>query len=98
MVLGQLTPKEITPNPKANSNPNLNPHPNWGTIFLGGDCPYTTFLESFLLTLNTIFPLKFPLFPLLHGSIYSTFMILLSKRIARKTNNTAQKVNFLIAK
>ena len=31
-VLGQLSPRKIAPNPKT--NPNLNPNPNWGAIFL----------------------------------------------------------------
>ena len=36
MVLGQLFPRKIAPNPKPNANPN--PNPNWGAIFLGGNC------------------------------------------------------------
>ena len=31
MVLGQLPPRKIAPNPKTNPKPNANP--NWGTIF-----------------------------------------------------------------
>ena len=34
MVLGQLLPRKIVPNPKTNPNPN--PNPNRWAIFLGG--------------------------------------------------------------
>ena len=37
LVLGQLPPRKIAPNPKTNANPN----PNRGVTFLRGDCPYT---------------------------------------------------------
>ena len=30
MVLGQMPPRKIAPNPKTNPNPN--PNPNWGAI------------------------------------------------------------------
>ena len=36
MVLGQLPPRKIAPNPKTNPKPNANA--NWGTIFLEGNC------------------------------------------------------------
>ena len=36
-VLGQLPKEKLLSNPKNNPNPNLN-H-NWGTIFLGDNCP-----------------------------------------------------------
>ena len=36
MVLGQLPPRKIAPNPKT--NPNTNPNPKRGAIFLGGNC------------------------------------------------------------
>ena len=36
LVLGQLRPPPI---PKTNHNPNLNPNPNRGAIFLGSNCP-----------------------------------------------------------
>ena len=34
---------KIAPKPKTNPNPNPNLNPNRGTIFLGGNCPYTAF-------------------------------------------------------
>ena len=37
LVLGQLPPRKIAPNPKTNPNPN----PNMGIIFLRGNCPDT---------------------------------------------------------
>ena len=42
MVLGQLSPMEIAPNPDSNPNPKQYPNPNWGAIFLVGNCPNTT--------------------------------------------------------
>ena len=39
MILGQLPPRKIAPNPKT--NPKANPNPNRGVIFLGGNCPDT---------------------------------------------------------
>ena len=39
MVLGQLPPRKIAPNP--NYNPNPNPNPNRGAIFIGGNCSDT---------------------------------------------------------
>ena len=36
MVLGQLPPRKIAPNPKTNPNPN--PNPNQRAIFLPGNC------------------------------------------------------------
>ena len=35
-VLRQLPPRKIAPNLKTNPNPT--PNPNWGVIFLGGNC------------------------------------------------------------
>ena len=80
------------------------------SLFLGAIARKTFFLFFFLylfcwlfywlvsFLLNAIFPLKCPHIPLLHGRIYSTFLILLSKRIACKTDNTAKKLKFLVAK
>ena len=42
LVLGQSPPKENCPPPpipKTNHNPNLNPNPPRGAIFLGSNCP-----------------------------------------------------------
>ena len=36
-VLGQLPQRKLPPNPKT--NPNLDPNPNRGEIFLGGNYP-----------------------------------------------------------
>ena len=35
-VLGQMPPRKTAPNPK--NNPNSNPYPNQGSIFLQGNC------------------------------------------------------------
>ena len=39
MVLWQLRPRKIAPNPIFNANLNPNANPNQGPIFLGGNCP-----------------------------------------------------------
>ena len=41
LVLGQLPPRKIVPNPKTNSNLNPNPNPNrgWGWLGEGGNFP-----------------------------------------------------------
>ena len=41
MVLGQLLPRKVAPNPTSNPNAKPNPNSNRGAIFLGGNCPDT---------------------------------------------------------
>ena len=41
MVLGQIHPRKIVPNPKTKPNPHPNPNPNREAIFLGDNCPDT---------------------------------------------------------
>ena len=37
LVLGQLPPRKVDPNPKTNPNPN--PNPNLGTVLVRVNCP-----------------------------------------------------------
>ena len=54
IVLGQLPPRKITPNPNSNPNSELNPNPNQRPIFLGGNCPDALY-DIFVTDLNMDF-------------------------------------------
>lgn len=54
-VIGQLLTKENCSQSKTNPNLNPNPKPNWGAIFLEGNCPDTAF---YLYILLILLPLK----------------------------------------